>query len=80
LARPIIAQCRREIEAGWQHVEAARNVLRGSLWLVTRWRDNRGTWEHDVALVPKPEVFIPADDVIKAARQRSRAGGLRMSA
>jgi len=34
----IIAQCRRDIEAAWVHVEAARQVLRRSRWLYERWK------------------------------------------
>jgi hypothetical protein len=41
LARPIIEQCRREIEAGFHHLEAAREMLRRTRWLVARWETQR---------------------------------------
>jgi hypothetical protein len=63
VARPIIVQCRREIEAGWLHVEAARDVLKRSQWLLTRWDRHRIHWDDpEVTLVPKPEMFIPVDN------------------
>lgn len=39
IARPLIAQCRRDIAAAWAQVEAAREVLGRSRWLVERWTD-----------------------------------------
>lgn len=73
MARPIIAQCRREIEIGWQHVEAARGVLRSSQWLIARWRDNHAAWTVAASIVPKPEMFIPVDpDAINASCRRRR--------
>jgi len=37
LARQIITQCRREIEAAWAHIEAAKEILRHGRWLLERW-------------------------------------------
>jgi hypothetical protein len=34
-----IAQCRREIDAAWLYVEAAREVLRRSRWLLAVWAE-----------------------------------------
>jgi hypothetical protein len=39
IARPLIAQCRRDIAAAWAQVESAREVLGRSRWLVERWTD-----------------------------------------
>jgi hypothetical protein len=36
-AKPIIAQCRRDISAGWTHVDAARAELERSRVLHERW-------------------------------------------
>ena len=36
-ARQFIEQCRHDIAAAWTHVEAAKDVLRRSRWLVERW-------------------------------------------
>ncbi len=76
ISRPLIVQCRREIEIGWQHVEAARAVLRNSRWLLARWNGDRSWAMHDVPIVPKPDMFIPADDGVAApmiCRRRARA-------
>jgi hypothetical protein len=39
LARPLIEQCRREIAAAWAQIEAARDMLRRSRWLLARWAE-----------------------------------------
>jgi len=39
LARQLITQCRREIEAAWAHIEAAREILRQGRWLLERWAE-----------------------------------------
>jgi hypothetical protein len=39
IAEPIIAQCRREIAAGWIQVEAARNELKRTRVLHERWSE-----------------------------------------
>jgi hypothetical protein len=39
MAEPIIAQCRREIAAGWTQVEAARNELKRTRVLHERWSE-----------------------------------------
>src|SRR5215831_10001203 len=39
LARQLITQCRREIEAAWVQIEAAREILRQSHWLLARWAE-----------------------------------------
>ena len=41
VARHIIAQCRREIEAAMLQIEAARAILVGSRWLLARWEERR---------------------------------------
>jgi hypothetical protein len=38
-AKPIIAQCRREISAGWTHVDAARAELERTRVLHERWAE-----------------------------------------
>ena len=39
LARQLITQCRREIEAAWGHIEAAKEILRHGRWLLERWAE-----------------------------------------
>ena len=39
MAKPIIAQCRREIAAGWTQVEAARTELKRTRVLHERWSE-----------------------------------------
>jgi hypothetical protein len=39
IAQPIIAQCRREIAAGWTQIEAARAELKRTRALHERWRE-----------------------------------------
>jgi hypothetical protein len=41
IARQIIAQCRREIEAAMLQIEAARAILVGSGWLIRRWEERQ---------------------------------------
>src|SRR5215813_14088864 len=45
LARQLITQCRREIEAAWAHIEAAREILRRGRWLLERWAAEDRTGE-----------------------------------
>lgn len=45
LALRLIAQCRREIEAGWAQIEAARETLRQTRWMVVRWTEQRRAYE-----------------------------------
>lgn len=39
LARQLIEQCRREIAAAWEQVEAGRRILDHSRWLLARWAE-----------------------------------------
>ena len=41
VARQIIDQIRRDIEAAFLHVEAARRILKSSRWLLDRWGARR---------------------------------------
>ena len=41
VARQIITQCRRDIEAAMLQIEAARAILVGSRWLLARWEERR---------------------------------------
>src|SRR5262245_45246819 len=60
----IIAQCRRDIEAAWAHVEAARQVLRRSRWLYEHWKQQLAD-SHSIV----PEAHV---------RQRPRSVGFVM--
>jgi hypothetical protein len=39
LARGLLAQIRRDIAAAWEQVEAGREILQRSAWLIARWRE-----------------------------------------
>jgi hypothetical protein len=39
LARELIEQCRRDIAAAWEQVEAGRRILDHSAWLLQRWAE-----------------------------------------
>lgn len=39
LARQLIEQCRREVAAAWEQVEAGRRILDQSRWLLQRWAE-----------------------------------------
>ena len=39
LARQLIEQCRRELAAAWEQVEAGRRILDHSRWLLQRWAE-----------------------------------------
>ena len=39
LARDLIEQCRRDIAAAWEQVEAGRRILDHSAWLLQRWAE-----------------------------------------
>ena len=41
IARRIVDECHRDIEAARLHIEAARAILAGSRWLVTTWEERR---------------------------------------
>jgi hypothetical protein len=73
MARPIIAQCRREIGIGWQHVEAARAVMRRSEWLLARWKDSERLLA-EISIVPAQDMFIPVAPATVNALRRKRPG------
>jgi hypothetical protein len=78
-ARALIEQCRRDIESGWQHVEAAREILRRTRWLVPRWEaQRRAIAQAQRAGLPKREpareMFIPVDPPPRRGRRGTRSG------
>ena len=60
LARPIIVQCRCEIEAARIHIEAGKEILRRSRWLMARWESQRSDEGAATA------IRLPPFDVVKA--------------
>jgi hypothetical protein len=78
LARPLIEQCRREIEAGWQQLEAARKMLARSRWLLARWEAQRRASENSRAQPPSPpaEMFVWVATAGPRRRKRHCAIGL----
>jgi len=41
IARRVIEECRREIEAARLHIEAMGRILAGSRWLMARWEERK---------------------------------------
>ena len=86
LARPLIEQCRREIEAGFHHLEAAREMLRRTRWLVARWEAQREAYANvgTVTLAnfdaARQAMFVavkPETQRRGRKSRRSRAGAMR---
>src|ERR1700722_18947703 len=85
-ARDLIAQCRREIAAAWEQVEAGRRILASSRWLFQRWAEQArranqaGAFLRSVA--PRPsmagtfelveETETPRERLKRRASMRSR--------
>jgi hypothetical protein len=78
LARPLIEQCRREIQAGLDHLEAARDMLRRTRWLVARWEAQREAYASigSVTLAnfdaARQAMFVEAKPEPRRRRRRSR--------
>jgi hypothetical protein len=54
IARQVITQCRREIASAWTHVEAAREALRRSRWMLARWSVQIGMAKWNEPPQPEP--------------------------
>jgi hypothetical protein len=68
--RALIAQCRSEIAAAWVQVEAARDTLRRTRWMIARWRRLRDDAEARVRLPPaKPDDMFTLVPVPKRDRR-----------
>jgi hypothetical protein len=78
LARPLIEQCRRDIQAGLDHLEAARDMLRRTRWLVTRWEAQREAYAHVGAVTlanfdaARQAMFVEAKPEPRRRRRGSR--------
>jgi len=83
LAQPLIEQCRREIAAAWAQIEAAKDLLRRSRWLLARWaeqsRAETPVESERLARSDRSEaarigmfVIVP-DDIAQSARGARRA-------
>jgi hypothetical protein len=73
MAKPIIAQCRREIAAAWTQVEAARTELKRTRVLHERWRELLKAAAEELSHDrPRSEgfVMVPAP---KRSRNRQRS-------
>jgi hypothetical protein len=60
VARQVIDQCRREIAAAVIQLEAAKEILKGSQWLLARWHERRQ------ADAVSGGIRLPAYDVARA--------------
>jgi hypothetical protein len=78
LARPLIEQCRRDIQAGLDHLEAARDMLRRTRWLVARWEAQREAYANIGAVTfanfdaARQAMFVEAKPEPRRRRRRSR--------
>ena len=61
IARRLIGECRRDIEAARLQIEAMRSILAGSRWLVARWDERR----RDDAVTGG--IRLPVHDAAKAS-------------
>jgi hypothetical protein len=87
IARQVIEQCRREIASAWTHVEAARDALRRSRWMLARWSEQIGMAKWNEHPQPEPSdrpavlrigkfVLVAPEAPIRSAR-RNRPGRAR---
>jgi len=61
IARRIIEECRRDLEAARLHIEAMRAILAGSRWLLAKWEERR----REDAITGG--LRLPAYDAVKAS-------------
>ena len=79
IARRIIDECRRDIEAARLHIEAMRVILTGSRWLVARWEERRqqeavtGGLRLPAYDAVKASGFVEVEEVQVPRRRRRRA-------
>src|SRR5262245_11888716 len=83
-ARRVIDQCRCEIARAWTHVEAAREALRRSRWMLARWSEEidiaRSHERPDPESLPRPALLrigkfvlaVPETPIPAARRSTSR--------
>jgi hypothetical protein len=86
IARQVIEQCRREIASAWTHVEAARDALRRSRWMLARWSEQIGMAKRNERREPQPSdrpqsvrigkfvLAVPEAPIRSARRSRSARG------
>jgi hypothetical protein len=84
-AKPIIAQCRREISAGWTHVDAARAELERTRVVHERWAEQIRAVAAAIALEavseelshdrPRSEGFVMVPALKRNRNRRRSASG-----
>ena len=72
IARALIAQCRREIAAAWEQIEAARATLRQTGAMFTRWKTHGDASDFRMPAARSGQMFTPVPDAPKR-RRGSRA-------
>jgi hypothetical protein len=78
IARRLIVECRRDIEAARLHIEAMRAILAGSRWLVSKWDEGRrqdavtGGIRLPVYDAVKASGFITVEEAEEPRRRRRR--------
>ena len=83
VARQIIDQIRRDIDAAFLHIEAARKILKSSRWLLDRWEARRRTDAETGGLrLPAYDEahahgFVPVEDEEEPRRGKRRRRATR---
>jgi len=75
LALPLIAQCRADIAAAWEHVEAGRRILANSAWLLQRWAEQARAPDHalgDASSRPMGGEFVTVEETPRQKLRRRR--------
>jgi hypothetical protein len=72
----LIEQCRREIAAGWEQIDAARELLNRTRWLLDRWAAQRLASQPTVYKTHSFDelggIFVPVKPVKPPRRRRRR--------
>ena len=85
VARQIIDQIRRDIDAAFLHIEAARKILKSSRWLLDRWETNRRADAETGGLrLPaydeaRAHGFVPVEEKEEPRRRKRRRRATRLS-
>jgi hypothetical protein len=74
IVRRLIAQCRNDIKAAWDQVEAAREALGHTRWLRSRWDAHRRTTDTPEESASPPGVDAPPPSGARKRGMREGAG------
>jgi hypothetical protein len=82
-ARQVIERCRREIQAAWDQINAARELLKGTRWMLTRWAEQSAAIDraHLPTAAPgrseaaREGMFVAVGPDLTRHRRRRKRGG-----